>query len=337
MKKFLTALTCAMLAALFAVGFTACDSEISTEAVNLVALSSGTQVGVMNDVDYYVVAEPVATTRVNAIEGLEFVGDLQELYGGENGYPQAVIVAKNELLGYDFVASFLSEIKDKQQWLLDESTSIETIVNAVQSHLTDGLDPTLTTSNLTREVIQNCGINLTYAHEDKEEIKAFMEEFNSVGESYGTPSDDFFNGDNYPTATYEGKVSVYAPDGAPALGLAGLMAEDDFYSGVEMEYNIVDSSTIMTYVTGTDPKADICVLPVNVAVKLLGSGENYKLVGTLTHGNLYIVSTNNTKITTSNLSSLRGKTVGVVNLAAVPGLTFKTILKKYGIEYVEAV
>lgn len=340
MKKIVTALTCATIAAVSVMGFAACgkEAELTDEAVNLVAVTAEEIIGERSDIDYYVVPEPAATTKVNAISSLNFVGDLQELYGGENGYPQAVIVAKNTLLGYDFVGKFLNLVKENEEWLLNESTSSDVIVNAVTSHLTEGMSPTFTANNLSKSVIEHCGINLTYSYDDKNEIISFMEEFNSVSDaSFETPSDSFFHGGVYPDALYDDTVKVYAPDGAPALGLAKLMADEATIDGVDIEYNIVDATLIQTYVTGADPAADICVLPVNLAVKLLGSGENYQLVGTLTHGNLYMVSESSAKITTSNLTELCGKTVGVVNLAAVPGLTFKVILKNNGIKYAEVV
>ncbi len=59
------------------------------------------------------------------------------------------------------------------------------------------------------------------------------------------------------------------------------------------------------------------------------------MLGTLTHGNLYMLSKNGEKITAENIKSLEGKTVGIVNLAAVPGLTFKTILKQYEMDFTE--
>ncbi|MDE7265077.1 MAG: hypothetical protein K2N52_02245 [Clostridia bacterium] len=335
MKKFFTALLCASLAVFTAVGFSACGSGADSEAVNLVAITAA-QVGVTDDLDYYVVAEPAASTRVNAVPSLEFAGDLQELYGGENGYPQAVIVAKNELVNTSFIGDFLDAVAENKDWLLSENTSAETIVSAVRAHLTDGMSPKFTAANLTKEVISNCGINLTYSYDNKDEINAFMQEFNSVsGTSFGTASDSFFWNGESGSEDYNGSVSVYAPDGAPALGLANLLAGEATF-GVAVNYNVVDSTLIQTYVAG-DCKADICVLPVNVAVKLLGSGEKYKLVATLTHGNLYLLSNNGTNITSDNLSQLKGKKVGVVNLAAVPGLTFKVILKNNGIDFVELV
>ncbi|MGN0817712.1 MAG: ABC transporter substrate-binding protein [Candidatus Coproplasma sp.] len=140
-----------------------------------------------------------------------------------------------------------------------------------------------------------------------------------------------------PETNDNSQFTVYMPDGAPALSMAQLMYENKVIENVALEYNVVVADTINGYVTGETPAADICVLPVNLASKLLGSGAKYKLLGTVTHGNLYVLAANTTEtLTTSNLSSLKGKTVGVVNLANVPGLTFKIILRDNGIEFNES-
>lgn len=336
MKKFFTVLLSASLAAFTAVGFSACGNE-SDEAVNLVAITAA-QVGVTDDIDYYVVAEPAASTKAKVVPSLNFAGDLQQLYGGQNGYPQAVIVAKNNLLEYGFVGDFLEAVAENKQWILNDGTSIQTLTDAVQSHLTDGMSPTFSAANLTKDVISNCGINLTYAYNDKQEINDFIEKVNSVSEvSFGRAADGFFYNGGYPDVEFSDKVSVYAPDGAPALGLANLLAGEKSFENVTVDYNIVEPSLIQTYVTGKNSEADICVLPVNIAVKLLGNGAKYKLVGTLTHGNLFLLSKSGDKITPDNIAGLKGKKVGVVNLAAVPGLTFKVILKDSGLDFVELV
>ena len=333
MKKLFSCFVCIFISIVCIFGFSACGGEKSESAVNLVAVEANS-VGIMNDVDYYVVPEPAASAKVKAISELNFAGDLQSLYGGEKGYPQAVVVAKNNLLGTKVLTQFLTELSTSHEWLMSNDNSIETIVNSIQSHLTSGLEPSIKVGNLTKSVIENCGINFVSAKDSKSEIVAFMEKFNSVSEnSFGTPSDTFFYDGVEGTAEYTQKISVYAPDGAPALGLAKLMAEDGWDN---IEYHIVDPGTVQTLVGGASPKADVCVLPVNVAVKLLGNAQNYKLIGTLTHGNLYLLSKNNTKITTDSIKDLKGKTVGVINLAQVPGLTFKLILKNYGIEFTES-
>lgn len=132
-----------------------------------------------------------------------------------------------------------------------------------------------------------------------------------------------------------GKISVYMPDGAPALAMAKLM-KDDMQFDRNVSYTVVDASVIQTYVTGESPAADLCILPVNAASKILGTGKSYKMLGTVTHGNLFILAKKGAdKITAENLSSLVGKTVGVINLPAVPGLTLKLILNDNNISYSE--
>ena len=68
-------------------------------------------------------------------------------------------------------------------------------------------------------------------------------------------------------------VTVYMPDGAPALALAGLMAEDTEEDGVS--YKVVPATAIASKVTYKEEEknADLCVMPVTAASKLLGKGE----------------------------------------------------------------
>lgn len=336
MKKILIYFVC-FITAFGTLCFTSCKDEVNGDSVKLVAISGG-DVGRIDGCDYYVVPEPSASTKVSAVKNLDFAGNLQTLYGGDKGYPQAIIVAKNSLLETDFVAKFLREVKSSCNWIKSDASSAQTIVSAVQSHLTDGMTPTFSADNLTKSVISNCGINLTYAHDDKREILSFIQRLNAVSDGFGTPADSFFKNEDYDAALYQGTVKIYVPDGAPALGLAKLLNDNWACDGAETEYNVVNAATVQTYVTGANPKADICVLPVNLAVKLLGGGEKYKAVATLTHGNLFLLKNGEkSNISAENISSLRGKTVGVVNLAQVPGLTFKVILNKFDIEYTEIV
>ena len=133
----------------------------------------------------------------------------------------------------------------------------------------------------------------------------------------------------------EAVADVYAPDGAPALALAQLMSEEMQFGG-EVTYNVVAASTIQTYVTGEDPQAELCILPVNAAAQALGKGDDYKLLGTVTHGNIFVLSaaSNNFEaLTADNLGEqLRGKTVGCIQLQQVVGLTLRIVLKNSDIE-----
>ncbi len=128
-------------------------------------------------------------------------------------------------------------------------------------------------------------------------------------------------------------ISVYMPDGATALSMAAQMTENKDF-GKDVKYHVVDASAIPSAIGGESPLADICVLPLNTASSVIGDGAKYQMLGTVTHGNLYLLKkSGNEDITIQNLYSLVGKTVGVVQLAAVPGLTFQLILKDNGVPY----
>ena len=127
---------------------------------------------------------------------------------------------------------------------------------------------------------------------------------------------------------------VVAPDGAPALALAKLMAEDEAGDGVS--YRVVDASTIAARVSNNnmDENADFCVLPVSAASKLLGNGEKYRMLGLVTQGNLYLVSKKSTAaLEGADMRSLYGKMCGVMKMNEVPGLTLRATLGRLGVEY----
>ena len=127
---------------------------------------------------------------------------------------------------------------------------------------------------------------------------------------------------------YEGKIEIYMPDGAPALAFSQLMSENNTFDR-DVTYHVVDANTIGTYVANETAAA--ALIPVNAATKLAGTGEKYKMLSVNTHGNLFVVG----KQEAADVNALKGKKIGVVNLANVPGLTFKAILSDKGIAYTE--
>ena len=128
-----------------------------------------------------------------------------------------------------------------------------------------------------------------------------------------------------------GVVSVYMPDGAPALAMAQLMVEEPDL-GIETKYNVVDANTIQTYVSGGG--ADVCILPVNAAAAVAGDGKSYTMLGVVTHGNLYMLSAKyDQNVTSENLTSLVGKSVGCIQLQSFVGTVLKAVLDVKGIPY----
>lgn len=129
-------------------------------------------------------------------------------------------------------------------------------------------------------------------------------------------------------------ITVYMPDGAPALAFASVMAADKPDDGVT--YRVVDASAITSKISANDmsDNADLCVLPVNVASKRLGSGDDYQMLGLVTQGNMYLISSKNVS-DVEDLSTLTGQTIGLAQIANVPGLTLKAALNRNEVAWAE--
>ena len=78
--------------------------EKAEDKVNLIAFDPA-NVTPAGGCDYYLCPEPAASTKIkgtaSAAKPFRMAGDLQALYGGEEGYPQAVLVAKKAVLEGD--------------------------------------------------------------------------------------------------------------------------------------------------------------------------------------------------------------------------------------------
>ena len=120
-------------------------------------------------------------------------------------------------------------------------------------------------------------------------------------------------------------LKFYAPDGAPALAISKFINDNEnFIDGLTVEYNVVSSSEIGAKMA--QGQADLIVMPINASSKLYKANANdpYKMVSVVTHGNLFLMSSEPT-----DLIGLKGKVVGVIGQGLVPDLTFKSILKAH--------
>ena len=122
-------------------------------------------------------------------------------------------------------------------------------------------------------------------------------------------------------------LTFYAPDGAPALAIAKFVKDgENFGMNADITYNVVDSSKIGPSMAKGD--GDFMVIPVNAASKLYKSNSKdpYVMTAVVTHGNLYIASTEDV-----TLEGLKGKVIGVIGQGLVPDLTLRAILKDKGL------
>lgn len=83
-------------------------------------------------------------------------------------------------------------------------------------------------------------------------------------------------------------LSLITPSGAPALSLVGAINDKN----INLNYEVVDGADVLT-AEFTNADKDMIIAPVNLGIKLIEKGADYKLLGVVTWGNLYIVSTKN--------------------------------------------
>ena len=175
------------------------DGEKATDKVNHIAFDPA-NVTLEGGCDYYLCPEPAANTKskgtASAPKPFRMAGDLQALYGGEEGYPQAVLVAKKSVLEGDkddnaAVKTMLSYMKESDAYL--KTVTPETVLSALDGVRTEGLLASFNANNLTNEVIANCSVRFSPSSECKERVNAFLEELIAVNESAAKAvSDDFF-------------------------------------------------------------------------------------------------------------------------------------------------
>ena len=261
--------------------------------------------------------------------------DVQRLWKDATGvadYPQACLVVNGEFAASHggFVKSFAAAIKEHDGWA---ETHPEETVAAIASNMAEGTATTV--KSLSSDIVKRCHIKAIDAADDKAAVENYLGLFLEMESELDTsliggklPDADFYlTPDDGGTAPET--VNIYVPDGATALALAYFMHSGEKVSGATLNITIVTASTIGQYVSSG--RADLAVMPSNAAAKMYNANKKYKLVMTLTHGNLYIVGSD-----MSGVESLVGKRVGAIGQGQVPDLVLRYILKKSGIEYVQS-
>lgn len=118
-------------------------------------------------------------------------------------------------------------------------------------------------------------------------------------------------------------LKVFAPDGAPAFALSGLMGDDTY------DIEVVPASTIGSKITTKE--ADLLIIPTNAVVNLFNKGQDYRIIAEATRGNLYLVGKTDSE--TPDLSDLTGAVAGVIGSGQTPDLVLRYILSANGIGY----
>ena len=263
-------------------------------------------------------------TTVLASDKTWYKLDLQEAYDQEvKAYPQAVMLIKEDLLAsYPDLASTIGQsFEDNINWVKENPKDA---VNAVNGVLSEGATPSLAPAVITSEVVENCKIYWESAEDGKKAVKSYIDSIIKINEQSAKKVENDFFYDGKAQGQFEGdNITVVAPDGAPALAISKFIFDkQDFGTEKTFNYKVVTADKIGGAVSqGT---GDIVIIPINAASKLY-SVKGYKMVSVVTHGNLYIVSSEEI----NSITDLKDKTIGVIGQGLVPDLTFKVVLDKF--------
>lgn len=250
--------------------------------------------------------------------------DLQELYDGQvKAYPQAVLMVKKSVINAhpELVNNLNFAITQSVSWAKE---NVSSAVTAIKSSFGAS---TLNEKTLTASAIDGCKIYWQGAQDAKNSVKGYINDIRSIDvNSANVVGDEFFYTPD--TATNQKAQYTFAcPDGAPAISISKLINDSDALgTGKTINYNVVEAKMIgVQMVTGA---ADFVIMPVNAATKNYNkhnAEDPYVLVSVITHGNFYIVSTEQLSV-----EELDGKTIAVPNAGAVPDWTIQLALKKHG-------
>lgn len=122
-------------------------------------------------------------------------------------------------------------------------------------------------------------------------------------------------------------VKIAALQGPTALSFLKMWDDGTKLDGMDAEYELLPAPDAMVaeLAKGT---FDIACLPLNTAATLFNKGTDYRLAGICAWGNMYIISTDES---IKSLSDLSGKTVSVSQQGATPDVILRYALDKAGL------
>ena len=236
-----------------------------------------------NTVDYVLLAEPALTGVLKTTSTAKEYLNLQNEYKTKSNnlmLTQASVFVKNGLSDDVIHGGIENKLKSSINQMINTPDSIATYMNAV-----DNPETIFTVKpNIAVEVTKNgnrMGIGYKAGHEIKDDINKFASIF---GAQQVSDENIIQNAGELADSDVSG-LKFLVPTGAPAVAMAAFAT----YEGFE---TVTDPSTIVPRMA--NKSADVVVLPTNVGVTaLVAKNVEYKLLGTITFGNLFIASTGN--------------------------------------------
>ena len=236
-----------------------------------------------NTVDYVLLAEPALTTVLKTTSNAREYLNLQTEYKNKSEnliLTQASVFVKNGLSDEVIHGGIESRLRTSINKMINTPDSVATYMNAV-----DNPETIFTVKpNIAVEVTKNgnrMGLGYKPGYEIKDDINRFASIF---GANQINDENIIQNGGEVEEGDISG-LKFLVPTGAPAVAMAAFATLEGFET-------VTEPSAIVPRMA--NKSADVVVLPTNVGVTaLVAKNVEYKLLGTITFGNLFIASTGN--------------------------------------------
>ena len=130
--------------------------------------------------DYVVAPQPAVANVCKNVEGVSVRIDLNKLYSA-SGFPQAVLMVKNELCAdADFINALTAALADSAGWIKEvnedgSAKNAKTAVAAINAHFADGAQSTLKAPALSPDAIE--GSNVYVQSVKDAEVKTLVKDY----------------------------------------------------------------------------------------------------------------------------------------------------------------
>ncbi len=117
------------------------------------------------------------------------------------------------------------------------------------------------------------------------------------------------------------KIKIMIPSGAPTLGFVKMIHENEEIMDYKMDYEITSGPDLLVSAM-TSKSHQIVIAPTNLGAKIYQSNESYQFAGTITFGNLYLVSNEE-----FSLNDLENETIYAFGKGGTPEILLKKVLE----------
>lgn len=123
-------------------------------------------------------------------------------------------------------------------------------------------------------------------------------------------------------------IRVITPEGATTIAMLKMIYEQpEMGDNFKVHYESINSTDLLASQIIAE-EVDFAIIPTNLAIKLYNKGIPYEFVSVNTHGNLYMVTSEDI----STWEALKGKDVYMIGQGLVPDLIFRSLLTANGLD-----